>query len=148
MCFFKKKIYHWHINALQRCVSFSCITKWISFMYTYIPSCLSLLPHSHPTTPPLCVNTEHWAELLVLQSSFPLAIYFTYGTMYMGFHGGSGGEESACNVGDLCSICGSERSLEKGMATHSSSLAWRISRTEEPGGLQSTRLQSRARLSN
>jgi len=28
-------------------------------------------------------------------------------------------------------------SLEKGMATHSSSLAWRIPRTEEPGGLQS-----------
>ena len=27
--------------------------------------------------------------------------------------------------------------LEKGMATHSSILAWGISRTEEPGGLQS-----------
>ena len=27
--------------------------------------------------------------------------------------------------------------LEKGMATHSSTLAWRISWTEEPGGLQS-----------
>jgi len=27
--------------------------------------------------------------------------------------------------------------LEKGMATHSSILAWRIPRTEEPGGLQS-----------
>ena len=27
--------------------------------------------------------------------------------------------------------------LEKGMATHSSSLAWRVSWTEEPGGLQS-----------
>ena len=26
--------------------------------------------------------------------------------------------------------------LEKGMATHSSSLAWIIPRTEEPGGLQ------------
>ena len=26
---------------------------------------------------------------------------------------------------------------EKGMATHSSVLAWRITRTEEPGGLQS-----------
>ena len=26
--------------------------------------------------------------------------------------------------------------LEKGMATHSSILAWRIPRTEEPGGLQ------------
>ena len=28
--------------------------------------------------------------------------------------------------------------LEKGMATHSHILAWRISWTEEPGGLQST----------
>ena len=28
-------------------------------------------------------------------------------------------------------------SLEKGMATHSSILAWRIPWTEEPGGLQS-----------
>ena len=32
---------------------------------------------------------------------------------------------------------GQEDSLEKGMATHSSILAWRIPRTEEPGGLQS-----------
>ena len=29
-------------------------------------------------------------------------------------------------------------SLEEGMATHSSTLAWRIPWTEEPGGLQST----------
>ena len=32
---------------------------------------------------------------------------------------------------------GREDPLEKGMATHSSILAWRIPRTEEPGGLQS-----------
>ena len=32
---------------------------------------------------------------------------------------------------------GGEDPLEKGMATHSSILAWRISWTEEPGGLQS-----------
>ena len=31
-----------------------------------------------------------------------------------------------------------ENPLEKGMATHSSILAWRIPWTEEPGGLQST----------
>ena len=31
--------------------------------------------------------------------------------------------------------------LEKGMATHSSILAWRIPWTEEPGGLQSIGLQ-------
>ena len=32
---------------------------------------------------------------------------------------------------------GQEDPLEKEMATHSSILAWRISWTEEPGGLQS-----------
>ena len=32
---------------------------------------------------------------------------------------------------------GQEDPLEKGMATHSSILAWRIPWTEEPGGLQS-----------
>ena len=38
--------------------------------------------------------------------------------------------------------------LEREMATHSSILAWRISRTEEPGGLQSTGSQGRTRLSD
>ena len=42
---------------------------------------------------------------------------------------------------------GWEDPLEKGMATHSSILVWRISWTEEPGGLQSMGLQSWARLS-
>ena len=32
---------------------------------------------------------------------------------------------------------GQEDPLEEEMATHSSNLAWRIPRTEEPGGLQS-----------
>ena len=35
---------------------------------------------------------------------------------------------------------GQEDSLEKGMVTHSSILAWRIPWTEEPGGLQSQRV--------
>ena len=38
---------------------------------------------------------------------------------------------------------GQEDPLEESMATHSSTLAWRIPWTEEPGGLQSTGLQSR-----
>ena len=41
-----------------------------------------------------------------------------------------------------------EDPLEKEMATHSSILAWKISWTREPGGLQSMVLQSQARLSN
>ena len=37
---------------------------------------------------------------------------------------------------------GREDLLEKGTATHSRVLAWRIPWTEEPGGLRSTKLQS------
>ena len=42
-----------------------------------------------------------------------------------------------------------EDTLEEGMATHSSILAWRIPWTEEPGGLQSTGVtKSRTQLSD
>ena len=41
-----------------------------------------------------------------------------------------------------------EDPLEKGMATHSSILAWRILWTEESGRLQSVGLQSQTQLSN
>ena len=51
----------------------------------------------------------------------------------MGFPCGSDGKESACKVGDL----GLEDPKEKGMASHSSILAWRTAWTEEPDGLQS-----------
>ena len=44
---------------------------------------------------------------------------------------------SAYNVGDQGPIPGSGRSLEKAMAPHSSTLAWKIPWTEEPGRLQS-----------
>ena len=49
------------------------------------------------------------------------------------------------NAGDLRDVAlipGSGRSLEEGMATHSSILAWRVPWTEELGGLQSMGLQS------
>ena len=43
---------------------------------------------------------------------------------------------------------GQENPLEKGMATHSSIVAWRITWTEEPGMLQSMGVQSRTQLSD
>ena len=43
---------------------------------------------------------------------------------------------------------GQEDILEKGKATHSSILAWRIPWPEEPGRLQSMGLQSGTRLSD
>ena len=43
---------------------------------------------------------------------------------------------------------GQEDPLEKEMATHSNTPAWKIAWTEEPGRLQSMGLQSQTRLSN
>ena len=48
------------------------------------------------------------------------AISYTVGSC------GSAGKESTCNAGDLGLIPGLGRSPEKGKATHSSILAWRI----------------------
>ena len=53
-----------------------------------------------------------------------------------GFPGGPDGKESR-NSWDPGSIPVLGNPLEKGMATHSSILAWRTPWTEEPGGLQS-----------
>ena len=65
---------------------------------------------------------------------------------HMGFPSGSVSKESACNAGDPGLIPGSGRSLEKEIATYSSTLAWRSPWTEEPGRLQSMGLQSWTRL--
>ena len=67
--------------------------------------------------------------------------YFKMTVRSWGFPGGSAGKESACNARDLSSIAGLGRSPAEGMATYSSTLAWEIPWTEEPGGLQSMELQ-------
>ena len=57
----------------------------------------------------------------------------------LGFACGPAGKEFTCNVGDLGLIPGWEDSLEKGKATHSSILAWRIPWTIQSMGLQRVR---------
>ena len=69
----------------------------------------------------------------------------------MGFPGGTSGKELICqcrrhNRHGVWSLQW-EDPLQEEMATHSSILAWEIPWTEEPGGLQSMRSQSRTRLS-
>ena len=62
---------------------------------------------------------------------------------------GLGIKNQPANAGDVKgagSIPGSGRSLEKGMAAHSSILVWRTPWTEEPGELQSLGLQRRTGL--
>ena len=44
---------------------------------------------------------------------------------------------NAGDVRDMVWSLGQEDPPEEGMATHSSNLAWKISRTEDPGGLHS-----------
>ena len=63
--------------------------------------------------------TEDWASLVAQMVKNPLAMQ----------------EAQAQSLGQ-------ENPLEKGMATHSSILAWRIPWAEEPGGLQSMGSQS------
>ena len=54
------------------------------------------------------------------------------------FPRGSDSKASVYNVGDRVQSLGWEDPLEKEMAIHSSTIAWKIPWTEEPGGLQST----------
>ena len=66
----------------------------------------------------------------------------------MGISSGSVVKNLSANAGDMSSILGPEDPLEKEMATHSSTLAWKISWTEEPGRLQSMGSLSQTRLSD
>ena len=56
-------------------------------------------------------------------------------------HGGSVVKNLPANQETRVQSLGLDDPLEKEMATHSSILAWEISWTEEPGGLQSMGLQ-------
>ena len=67
---------------------------------------------------------------------------------FLGFLGGSVVKNLPVNARHLGSILGQEDLLEKKMATHSSTLAWEIPWTEEPGGLQSMSCKSQIWLTN
>ena len=69
---------------------------------------------------------------LTLNSSFIAPLRHLWG-----FPGGSDRKDLLAVQETLILSLGLEDPLEKGRAIHSSSLAWRIPWTEEPGGLQS-----------
>ena len=84
-------------------------------------------------------NPFHWRP----HSFNEYFLYFDRRDEFKGFPGDAGGKESACisrryNEMWAWFLC-REDHLEKGMATHSNILAWRIPWTEELGGLQSMR---------
>ena len=70
-------IFNWRITALQYWFDFYLASTWISYRYTYVPSLLNL-----PSTSHLSQVTEPRFEFPESCSKFPLAIYFTYASVY------------------------------------------------------------------
>ena len=89
----------------------------------------------------------HWS-LIQTRQQYPEHIKISHYCIKLVFSCASDSKESVCNAGDLRLTLGGEDPLEKGMATHSSILAWGIPQTQEPGGLLSKGLQSQTRLSS
>ena len=86
-----------------------------------------------------CPDTNNTMSALVsLLSWQPRYYLFLKNIIAWGSPAGSDVKESACNVGAWVRSLGQEDLMEKGRATHSSILDWRIPGTEDPGGLQST----------
>ena len=80
--FLLKIFFYWKITALQYCVSFCHTPAWIA-TGIHIPPPSWTAPLISIPIPPLWVVTECWLELPVSCSRFPLAIYFTYGNVYV-----------------------------------------------------------------
>ena len=91
----------------------------------------------------LCLS--HYLCIVYIVFTVIYVAFTLYIILYRNFLCGSVRKESAC-TSQIQSLDW-EDPLEKKMATHSSILAWKISRTEEPDGLQSMGSKSWARLS-
>ena len=100
------------------------------------PPVTALIPATAISEYPRCVWLQ---DALRFQNSW-MVKSLCKRAQWWGFPGGSDGKESACNAGDLGLIPQMGKILGEGY--HSSVPACRIPWTEEPGGLQSMRLQT------
>ena len=83
-------IYDFFKTSLLEYNCFTMVSQFLLYnkvnqLYIYIYPHISSLLHLPPTLPipPLQVDTKHRADLPVLCSCFPLAIYVTFGSVYM-----------------------------------------------------------------
>ena len=113
------------INSHQR--------LWVSSLPpTLAAGTLSTISHYSITA--LCL--EYTCFPIIPQTKPNTPAFYTREEQRLGLSRWLSGKEYPCNIGDLSLIPVTGRSLEKGMANHSSILAWEIPRTEEPGRLQ------------
>ena len=91
-CFWKsfKRLFFFFLTSLleYNCFTMVCqflLYKKVNQLYVYTYPHIPFLLHLPPTLPirPLQVVTEHQADLPVLNGCFPLAIYFTFGSVYI-----------------------------------------------------------------
>ena len=111
--------------------------------------CFALSGKFFTTEPPECFTVygeNHWKVLISKMKKIKdhppsdVPWFLKSQRCKTGFPGGSVVKNLPANTGDAGDTGlapGSGRSLEKEMATHSRILAWTISWTEKPGGLQS-----------
>ena len=124
--------FNWRIFALQNFVVFCHTSTRISYRYTHVPSLLSSPFH------PLHIPPFNFLVSLVLRRWHPTPVLLPGksmdgGAWWAAVHGVS---KSRTRLSDF-TFTFHFHALEKEMATHSSVLAWRIPRMEEPGGLLS-----------
>ena len=105
----------------------------------------------------VCLRGSPWRRLTIKSVDWVKQIFLPLwvvsfnslkASIWQNFPRGSDIKESACNAETGVPSLGWADPLEKEMATHSWILAWRIPRTEKPGGLRSMGSQSQTQRSN
>ena len=86
-------------------------------------------------------NDKDWLVFMVNRHVFSLLFILRSVNLKVSVSGVSEVEDPPANAGDTRWIPGSGRSPGEGNGNHSSTIAWKIPRTEEPDGLQSIRSQ-------
>ena len=121
--------------------------SWLSYFELKCSLLLFILLHySHSGYSMFFISLSLWQTVIILICLFVLSTSLLSG--FLGFPGGSEGKRLPAILETNVWSLGREDPLEKEIATHSSTLVWRIPWMEEPGRLQSTGSQSRTWLSN
>ena len=117
--------------------------QWLSTFFFFLTAVITFAPSSqghsqdvgNPQRPDILIPFLDFQESVVWCPRASI-VYISYNLESARASLVSNRKESACDGGDQGSVPGLGRSPGEGMATHSSTLAWRVPWTEEPGGVQ------------
>ena len=129
LCTLLKLDHTW--SKLSHCVV--CMYSFLDFYILPREQCIIVTSLCAVSISVLGIEEKHCRCINVLLKEKMVENYS--GGYRVGFPSGSDGRESTCCARDPGSILVWEDPLEKGMATHSSILAWGIPWKEEPGSL-------------